>query len=131
MIVSTFPFADVPSFYINLPLGGIAAAAIWFAFHPPKAAAPIPATMTEKFLQMDLIGVVLICAAIVCFTLAMRWAGVEKAWSSSVIIGLLVGTVVLGAVFALDQWYQGERATIMPSFLDNRKLLVGALFEFL
>ncbi|KAH8728003.1 major facilitator superfamily transporter [Phaeosphaeriaceae sp. PMI808] len=117
-------------FYINLPLGGVAAAAIWFAFHPPQAAAPTPASLKEKILQMDLIGVGLICAAMVSFTLATRWAGVERAWSDSVTIGLFVGTVFLTAAFGLDQWYQGERATLMPSFLGNRKLLVGAVFEF-
>jgi hypothetical protein len=119
------------SFYINLPLGGVAAVAIWFAFQAPKAAAPEQATLKEKVLQMDFGGVVLICAAIVCFTLATKWAGVERSWSDSTVIGLLVGTVLLIATFVLDQWYQGERATIVPSFLKNRKLLVGAVFEFL
>jgi multisubunit Na+/H+ antiporter MnhB subunit len=80
---------------------------------------------------MDLPGVVLICAAIICFTLATRWAGVEKAWSDFTTIGLLVGTGLLFIAFALDQWYQGERALLMPSFLKNRTLLVGAIFEFL
>lgn len=123
--------ANLSSFYINLPLGGVAAVSIWFAFHPPKAAAPVSASPREKFLQMDLIGVVLICAAMVCFTLATRWAGVEKAWPNSTIIGLFVGAALLIVTFVLDQSLQGERATIMPSFLKNRKLLVGAVFEFL
>ena len=105
--------------------------AIWFEFQTPKAAAPEQATLTEKVLQMDIPGVILICTAIVCFTLATQWAGVEKDWSDSTVVGLLVGTVLLVIIFAADQWYQGERATLMLSFLRNRKLLVGAVFEFL
>ncbi|OCL09521.1 putative gliotoxin efflux pump [Glonium stellatum] len=117
-------------FYINLPFGGCAAVAMHCAFRPPKAAAPTPATAKEKLLQMDISGVILICAAIVCFALAMQWAGVEKAWGSSEVVGTLVGTAIFIIAFGLDQWYQGERALIMPSFLKNRTLLVGAIFEF-
>ncbi|KAF2708719.1 putative MFS transporter [Pleomassaria siparia CBS 279.74] len=117
-------------FYINLPFGGCAALAIWVAFHPPNAAAPQPAPLKEKVLQMDFAGLVLICAAIICFTLALRWAGIEKAWSSPTTIGLIVGSALLTGLFAVDQWYQGERALLMPSFFKNRALLVGAIFEF-
>lgn len=102
-----------------------------FAFHAPKAAAPTPASSKEKLLQMDIPGSVLICATIVCFTLALRWAGVEKAWSDSDVVGTLVATPIFLILFAVDQWYQKERALIMPSFLKNRVLVVGAVFEFL
>ncbi|KAF1970507.1 MFS general substrate transporter [Bimuria novae-zelandiae CBS 107.79] len=115
-------------FYINLPFGGIAALAMLFAFHAPNAAAPTPASMKEKVLQMDIPGAILIGATVVCFTLALRWAGVEKPWKSSEVIGTLVATPVFLALFTLDQWYQGERALIMPSFLKNRVLLVALFY---
>ncbi|CAG8953380.1 hypothetical protein HYFRA_00010127 [Hymenoscyphus fraxineus] len=118
-------------FYINLPFGGLAAVAMVFAFRPPKSAAPTPASAKEKLLQMDIPGVIFICATIICFSLAMRWAGVEKPWKDSAVIGTLVGTVLFTICFAVDQYYQGDRALIMPSFLKNRTLLVGAIFELL
>ncbi|KAI9649177.1 hypothetical protein NHQ30_001745 [Ciborinia camelliae] len=118
------------SFYINLPFGGFAAVAMAFAFRPPRAAEPTPATIKEKFLQMDILGIVFTCASIICFALAMQWAGVQKSWKSPDVVGTLVGSVIFVAAFGLDQWYQGERALIMPSFLKNRTLLVGAIFEF-
>ncbi|KAL9620402.1 MAG: hypothetical protein Q9160_005102 [Pyrenula sp. 1 TL-2023] len=117
-------------FYINLPFGGVAALAMLFAFRAPKAASPTPVTTKEKLLQMDIPGAILICATIVCFTLALRWAGVEKSWKSSDVLGTLVATPVFLVLFGIDQWIQGERALIMPSFLKNRVLLVGAIFEF-
>ena len=119
------------SFYINLPCGLVAALAMIFAFHAPKAAAPTPASSKEKLLQMDIPGSVLICATIVCFTLALRWAGVEKAWADSDVVGTLVATPIFLILFAFDQWFQKDRALIMPSFLKNRVLVVGAVFEFL
>ena len=80
---------------------------------------------------MDLPGVALISGTVICFTLAMRWAGAEKSWKSAQVIGTLVGTVILGVAFAVDQWWQGERALITKSFLRNRTLHVGGIFEFL
>ncbi|KAH9990888.1 putative gliotoxin efflux pump [Xylariaceae sp. FL0662B] len=117
-------------FYINLPCGGVAAIAMLFAFRVPKAASPTPANTKEKLLQMDVPGAALICATVVCFTLALRWAGVEKAWTDSDVVGTLVATPIFLVLFGVDQWFQGERALIMPSFLRNRVLLVGAVFEF-
>ncbi|KAI0116204.1 putative gliotoxin efflux pump [Hypoxylon sp. NC0597] len=117
-------------FYINLPCGGLAAIAMFFAFRAPKAASPTPATTKEKLLQMDVPGAILICATVVCFTLALRWGGVEKAWGNSDVVGTLVATPIFLILFGIDQWFQGERALIMPSFLRNRILLVGAIFEF-
>lgn len=80
---------------------------------------------------MDVPGAVLICAAIVCFTLALRWGGVEKAWNDSTVVGTFVATPIFLCLFGLDQKLQGERALVMPSFLTNRVLVVGAIFEFL
>ncbi|KAK8091772.1 Efflux pump [Apiospora hydei] len=117
-------------FYINLPCGGVAAIATLLAFRAPKAAAPAKATRKEKLLQMDIPGAVLICAAIVCFTLALRWGGVEKAWDDAEVVGTLVATPVFLVLFGLEQRLQGERALIMPGFWRNRVLLVDTIFEF-
>ncbi|KAI1121989.1 putative gliotoxin efflux pump [Nemania abortiva] len=117
-------------FYINLPFGAVAALAIIFGFQAPKAATPTPATLKEKLLQMDLPGAALISAAIISFTLALRWGGVEKPWGASNVVGLLVATGLFLVLFGIDQWLQKDRALIMPAFLRNRVLLVGAIFEF-
>ncbi|KAK2767550.1 hypothetical protein FQN54_003708 [Arachnomyces sp. PD_36] len=117
-------------FYINLPFGGVAAAAIFFAFRPPRSAKPIPATVREKILQMDLIGVTAICGAVVCFVFAMQWGGVAKSWNNSDVIGTLVAFGLLIIIFVVDQWYQRDRALVMTSFLKNRTLLVGSVFSF-
>ena len=80
---------------------------------------------------MDLLGVALICASVVCFTLAMRWGGAEKSWKNSDVVGTLIGTGVFAIAFVVDQWYQGDRALVKTSFLKKRTLLIGAIFSFL
>ncbi|KAI0199361.1 putative gliotoxin efflux pump [Astrocystis sublimbata] len=117
-------------FYINLPFGAIAALAIILGFRAPKAAAPTPTPLKERLLQMDLPGALLISAAIVSFTFALRWGGVEKPWEAPDVVGLLVATPLFLVVFGVDQWLQGDRALIVPDFMTNRVLIVGAIFEF-
>ena len=58
-------------FYVNLPIGGVAAAVIILTFHAPPAAKPQEATLKEKILQMDLPGTFVILGAIICFLLGM------------------------------------------------------------
>ena len=58
-------------FYINLPIGAASAAVILLYFKTPRAAAPVKASLKEKFLQMDLIGTFVIMAAVIYYLLAL------------------------------------------------------------
>ncbi|KAF2113825.1 DNA repair protein RAD50 [Lophiotrema nucula] len=117
-------------FYINLPFGGVAAVAIFVTFHPPKAARPTPATLKEKLLQMDIQGAILICAAVVCYLLALQQGGVVIPWKSSRCIGLLVGSGLISLTFGLNEWWMAERALIHPKFLRDRTIVSGCWFCF-
>ena len=107
-------------FWINLPVGGASLAVVLFFFRTPKSMKAAEATPKEKLLQMDLQGTVLIIASLVCYMLAMQWGGLSLPWNSTTIIGLLVGWIVLGICFVIDQWLQGERAQIVPRIIKNR-----------
>jgi len=96
-------------FYINLPLGAVSVLILIFSFVPP-AARPTDLTLREKILQFDLLGLVLILAAVLCYLLTLQKAGVTYAWKSSMTIGLLVGFSLLFIIFCVSQWYLGERA---------------------
>ncbi|KAI1667091.1 Major Facilitator Superprotein [Pyrenophora tritici-repentis] len=78
-------------FYINLPVGGVAAAFILFFFgnEPPKTRP----NWRGMLRRMDLLGMTLIVGACVCFVLAMQWGGISKAWNSGAVIGTLVAFV--------------------------------------
>lgn len=117
-------------FYINLPIGGIAGGMLLLFFHAPARAAPVKATLKEKLLQMDLPGAFTVMAAVVCYILALQWGGQEKRWSSSDVIGTLVGFVLIFLVFFVIEYYQGERAMIVGRLLKDRTVSVGMAYIF-
>lgn len=117
-------------FYINLPIGGIAAAIILLTFKAPPAADPTPATWKEKLLHMDPIGTFTIMAAVTCFCLAIQWGGITKPWKSADVIGTLVGFVLLFIAFGVNEYYAGEYALLLPRLLKSRQLQTAFAFTF-
>ncbi|TVY36006.1 putative efflux pump [Lachnellula subtilissima] len=116
-------------FYINLPIGGLAAALIVFFFSNPDAAKPVEATWKEKLLQMDFVGVALVMSFIISFTLALQYGGQSKAWSSSEVIGLFVGFVLILITLVIWEFFQDERAMMVPRLIKQRIIWTGALFQ--
>lgn len=80
---------------------------------------------------MDLSGVILITAAVVCYLLTLQWGGISKKWSSSDVVGLLVGFGILFIAFFVNEWWQGDRALLLPSIMKNRTITSGCIFSFL
>ena len=118
----------VLGFYLNLPIGGFTAAAIFVFYHTPKHVKTEEATWKETLLQMDFVGVTLAMGCIICYILSMQYAGVSHPWNSSIVIGLIVGFVLLGIVFAIWEYYQGERASIPWHLFKHRNVWVNALY---
>ncbi|KAK4503482.1 hypothetical protein PRZ48_004397 [Zasmidium cellare] len=118
-------------FYINLPIGGLAAFVILLFYTNPAHAKPIRATWKEKILQLDIGGTVLILGAIICFLLALQWGGVTKPWSSSDVIGTLVGAAVLLGAFVGVEIYLGDRAAMNIRLLKGKTMATMMLFNFI
>lgn len=118
-------------FWINLPLGAVAAAILIFLFKAPKACRPVPAPLKEKILQMDISGMALIVSTVLCYLLAMQWGGVSKPWNHRDVIGTLVGFVFLTIAFIINEWYMNERALLMPRLLKKRRVWTTCVFTFL
>ncbi|KDN71340.1 putative major facilitator superfamily transporter [Colletotrichum sublineola] len=125
-------FADRASwrwcFYINLPVGGLSALMIFFFFQAPDAAKPAVASWREKLLQMDLLGVIMIMGGLLSYVLALQYAGVSAAWNSSVVVGLLVGFVLILVAFGIWEYFQGDRAMIVPRLFVQRPIATACLF---
>ncbi|MEU6803505.1 MDR family MFS transporter [Streptomyces neyagawaensis] len=71
------------SFYINLPLGVVALAAISVVLHLPK-----PSREARSARSIDYLGAALLTVGITAIVLVTTWGGTEYAWGSAVIMEL-------------------------------------------
>lgn len=118
-------------FWINLPVGGIAALLIFFSFHVPEPnTAARKESLAQKIQQLDLVGAVLLMGALTAFIMAMQYAGQTMPWRSATVIGLLVGSAAITAAFVAWESWQGERAMIVLRVLVGRRSVwSSALFQ--
>lgn len=115
-------------FYINLPIGGVSAAIIFFMFRTPAHAKPRQATLKEKILQLDLSGTALLLCAFTCIILALQWGGVTKPWNSADVIGTFVGFGLILIAFAVNEYFQGSRALFAPDLIASKTLILLCLY---
>ncbi|KAK5704814.1 hypothetical protein LTR17_021578 [Elasticomyces elasticus] len=135
-------------FWINLPVGALSFAIVLFFFTTPSHSKPVKATWKEKLLQMEvsdmenlaeglmltmrhILGTFTILAALICFLLAMQWAGITKPWKSRDVIGTLVGTGVLSIAFVVLEWYLGDRAAVNPRLLKDKTIGLMMVYQVL
>ncbi|KAK5070248.1 hypothetical protein LTS08_007923 [Lithohypha guttulata] len=116
-------------FYINLPIGGVAAAFIVVFFKTPKAARPVSAPLKEKLLQLDLPGSFVLMASMVCLFLALQQGGTTHPWSSGTVIAELVMFGVLLVGFIVIEVFSRERALLQGRLLGDRT--IGAMCAFI
>lgn len=116
-------------FYINLPIGGVAAFFIFVFFKTPKAARPVPATLKEKLLQLDLPGSFVLMSAMVCLFLALQHGGTTVPWSNGSVIAELVMFGVLIIAFVAVEYFSGDRALLQGRLLKDRT--IGAMCAYI
>jgi MFS family permease len=115
-------------FYVNLPIGGVAGCIIAIFFQTPQKAVPVNASLLEKIRQTDPTGVAFLMGAAISYMLAVQYGGISHPWSSSVVVGLLVGFFAIMATWAVFQWWQGDRAMFSPRLAKQRTILVMCIF---
>ncbi|KIN08976.1 hypothetical protein OIDMADRAFT_37925 [Oidiodendron maius Zn] len=116
-------------FYINLPIGGVAAVAIFF-FQPPDSAAPPQISWRKKLLHVDPVGIALAMGGITCFILALQYGGNTNPWKSSVVIGLLVGFGLLAIALVGWEIWLDDYAMMLPRLYKQRSLSTTAPYQF-
>jgi len=115
-------------FWINLPFGAVALAAVFFFFsNPPKRHEDM--TIKEKLEQIDVLGAVLLICSIVCLLLALQWGGTVYPWSHRNVWGCLLGFGLLISAFIGVQLWRKEKATMPPRILGQRTVGACALFS--
>ncbi|KAI8312748.1 Efflux pump roqT [Colletotrichum sp. SAR11_240] len=121
-------------FYINLPIGGVAMAVIFFFLRITRPAAdgdedaPKDRSFVGRILRLDLAGTAAFFPAIVMLLLALQWGGADYAWDDSRIIGLFVGAGATAAVFVGIEIRQQDKGILPPRFFNNRDVLSAMLF---
>ncbi|RYP77684.1 hypothetical protein DL771_001052 [Monosporascus sp. 5C6A] len=117
-------------FYINLPVGGFTAL-LFFPFFHIHPAATEKAPLMSKLKALDGVGFILFAASTIMLLLALQWGGVDYAWNSSIVIGLLVGCVLIFALFVPWQLHMKDDALIPPRLFTahrNVALICGSSF---
>ena len=105
-------------FFINLPVGAIALMFIW---------STLPNTRQGgRIADIDFAGAGLLTGATVAGLLGMAWAYESYGWESATTVGLLVGAVVLLAIFVLQE-LRHPNAVIPMSLFRNRMYVLTAL----
>ncbi|PQE19585.1 Aurofusarin rubrofusarin efflux pump AFLT protein [Rutstroemia sp. NJR-2017a WRK4] len=114
------------AFYINLVIGAVFSPVYVFllpSFDPkPKA------TVSERFLMIDWLGIVLCAGALASLVMGIDFGGVQWAWGSGSSIALFVVAGVLLVAFGAQQTFLilcTEKTRLFPiHFLKRRSLVV-------
>ncbi|KAI1482893.1 MFS general substrate transporter [Daldinia eschscholtzii] len=115
-------------FYINLPVGGVAALCLLAVKLPTRPTEP--AKFWEHFTRLDPLGTFFFVPSIVCLLLALQWGGSTYEWGSWRIILLLVLFGVLLLAFMAVQVLMPNTATIPVRVIGQRSVAAAALFMF-
>ncbi|KLT45963.1 transporter [Cutaneotrichosporon oleaginosum] len=119
-------------FWINLPIGGLAAVAVVFLLpaHDPVRRENSPKNLREALRRMDWLGSALAMLFVTCLLLALQWGGNEYAWSNWRIPLLFTLGGLLCIAFFAWEWYFNEDALIPRDLMTNRTVVnaSGAIF---
>ncbi|KAM7191797.1 hypothetical protein V8F20_009160 [Naviculisporaceae sp. PSN 640] len=117
-------------FYINLPIGGATVVAMILFFHPKKSK-HAKRGFWDRFLDLDIIGNVLLLGASIMLFIALEYATIGVPWNSAKIIGLLVGFGVTAIVFAGWQTWKGDDALMPPRIVSQRTVAASCGLAFM
>ncbi|KAG0095721.1 hypothetical protein BGZ93_005536 [Podila epicladia] len=106
-------------FWINLPLGALALAAIALFHKLPFQ----PSGLKEQLRRVDYLGVFFIMATVTCLLLPLTMGGTTFAWNSVEIIVMFCVFVVLLGFLALVE-SRATEAIIPPALLKNRDIAI-------
>lgn len=111
-----------PSFYINLPIDGIAFAIIFFFLDlkTPKTA------LVPGLKAIDWLGSLLIIGGTLMVLFGLEYGGQTEPWNSATVICLIVFGVVTAAIFVLVEW-KVAKYPLMPTRIFKYRSNVAAL----
>ena len=112
------------AYYIDVPLGVLAIAVVYFALPDVR---PEPLRPRQVRRSIDWAGIITLCGWIVPLLLALTWVG-QSSWSAPRIRNLLITSAVLLAVFLLVERRAKEPVLVLSLFRDRRISLMSVNF---
>ncbi len=109
-------------FYVNIPVGILAIIVVWVGM-------PFIKQSSEKR-NIDYVGAAFIIAAFTPLLLALSWGGTKYAWTSNVILILLMFSIVSLVILVIVE-LKAKDPIIPLSFFKNSIFTIGVLSSFL
>lgn len=100
------------------------------SFQTPSNVRPPNATLREKAIHLDLLGVATAIAAIAAFVLSMHYVGTNQGWSSRAAWAYMVAFVILTAVFIINEFKMKSKAILQFHFLKRRRFSENCVYIF-
>ncbi|PSS25083.1 hypothetical protein M430DRAFT_96323 [Amorphotheca resinae ATCC 22711] len=117
-------------FYINLPVGAVAAVAIILLRIPQQTVKPPAMTVLRQLHhKLDLIGFVLFAPAVLQLLLALQYGGNQFLWNSSRVIGLFCGSAATFVVWFLWNWRKGNGALLPPAMVGRTAVWTSGVYQ--
>ncbi|KAI9647983.1 hypothetical protein NHQ30_002606 [Ciborinia camelliae] len=109
-------------FYINLPITGTVAIALFFFLHLDNPRTPV----WDGLKAVDWLGSLLIIGGTLMVLLGLEFGGVTKPWNSATVICLIVFGILVAGLFVINEW-KFARYPVMPLRLFKHASNVAAL----
>lgn len=100
------------------------------SFQTPSSVRPRDATLWEKAIHMDLLGVSTAVAAIAAFILSMHYVGTSEGWSSKAALAYMVAFVILATTFVINESKMKSKAMLQLHFLKRRRFSENCVYIF-
>ncbi|KAL9117428.1 MAG: hypothetical protein Q9187_006037 [Circinaria calcarea] len=118
-------------FYLNLPIGGVAALFLLLIKIPDRIDRTHNATrLTILGLakKLDIAGFLIFAPATVMLLMALQWGGAEHPWNSPTIIGLFCGAGATLIPFVIWEYHVGDNAMFPVSVVRHRVVWSGCIY---
>ncbi|KAL0942291.1 efflux pump [Colletotrichum truncatum] len=118
-------------FYINLPIGAIAAIlflSIRIPEHRSAETLSVQTSLKTVLSKLDLTGFVFFAGFAVMVELALSWGGSDFPWNSPTVIGLLCGGFVSLVIFAAWEHRVGDSAMIPASVARRHEVWSASIY---
>ena len=103
-------------------------AAIFFFLYRPPPEHHEKTTALEKFKRLDLVGLILFIASMICLIFGLQYGATSSSWNTPQIIVLFTLFGVFFLTFAAYETWLGESATLPPRIAKNRTVMSASLF---